>query len=285
MQIKDIINKNRESITDDELSFFANKIRKNSVEMVYKAQSGHPGGAMGLADIYAVLYLKYLNFTPENVDDHSRDRFLISNGHTCAAQYAALAQRGFFPEEELATFRQLGSRLQGHPSRKYLPIVENSSGSLGQGLSQAGGVALGLKLQNIDAHTYVCISDGECQEGMTWEAAMAIGHNKLDKVIAFVDYNNIQIDGKVEDVMSVADLGEKFRAFGWVTKDASGHDIQDIKSSFDWALANKDNAPKIIIFKTVLGKGVSFMEHNPKWHGTPPDDETYKKAMDELNKL
>ncbi|MES0490948.1 MAG: transketolase [Leptospirales bacterium] len=275
--------KNQADRNHDDIQYFANKLRKNIVSMVHKAKSGHPGGALGLADIYATLYLKFLKYDTNNPEDMNRDRFLLSNGHVCAVQYSALAQVGFFPEAELATFRELGSRLQGHPSRKFLPIIENSSGSLGQGLSQAGGVALGLKQQSITSKTFVCISDGECQEGMTWEAAMAIAHRNLDNIIAFVDYNNIQIDGTTDQVMSLGDLEAKFKSFGWLAKTFDGHNIDSTLEGFNWALEQTEQKPKIVLFKTVLGKGVSFMENQPKWHGSPPGDEDFKKAMAELS--
>jgi transketolase len=245
--------------------------------MVFRANSGHPGGPLGLADIYAYLYFKVLNLKGEH-----RDRLLISNGHVCAVRYSAMAVRGQLPESELATFRRLGSRLQGHPSTKYLPEVENSSGSLGQGLANASGLALGLRLQKSPARVFLGMSDGECQEGMTWEAAMAAAHNRLTNIHPFLDFNNIQIDGKVEKVMGVEPLDRKFEAFGWRVRVASGHDFGEIGAAFDWSLKD-EGTPKMILFKTVLGKGVSFMENNPDWHGTPPNQKDRDAAMMELS--
>ncbi len=267
--------------THDELRLVANRIRRNAVEAVYLANSGHPGGPLGLADIYAVLYFKVLNYDVKNTMADSRDRLLLSNGHVCAVKYAAMALAGYFSEEELATFRKLGSRLQGHPSTRYFPELENSSGSLGQGLSNAHGVALGLKLRKNPARVFVGMSDGECQEGMTWEAAMAAAHYKTDNLIAFIDWNNIQIDGFVDDVMSLGDFEGKFKAFGWQTKVADGHDLVAIEAAFQWAL-QAQGGPKVILFKTRLGKGVSFMENNPDWHGSPPKKEQRDQAMQEL---
>lgn len=280
--VNEIRKKGKDSINTEDLAQCSKKIRKDIVEMVYLAASGHPGGALGLTDIFTVLYLKFLN--QSNTDKYHHDRFLISNGHVCAVQYASMALVGLIPEEELKTFRKLGSRLQGHPSTHYLPMLANSSGSLGQGLSQACGEALGKRLQNHPGQVYICISDGECDEGMTWEAAMSVAHYKLDNISAFVDYNHIQIDGRVEDVMNLGDLSEKFRSFGWLTKSANGHDFNEIIKAFEWSLV-KEGKPKIILFETTLGKGVSFMENNPKWHGSPPSKEDFEKAIEEIKNL
>jgi transketolase len=281
-KLKNILTKDRSEISNDDLAYCANKLRTDIVKMVYLAASGHPGGALGLADIYTALYLKILNLNADKPEQS--DRFLLSNGHVCAIQYASMSLVGMFPEDELWTFRKLGSRLQGHPSTHYLPRLYNSSGSLGQGLSQACGAALGMRLQNFTGRLYICISDGECQEGMTWEAAMSIAHYKLDHVTAFVDYNHIQIDGKIEDVMNLGNLADKFSSFGWLTKSVSGHDFEQILAAFEWSKV-KEGKPKVILFENTLGKNVSFMENQPKWHGSPPDKQQYELAMNELNSL
>lgn len=275
-KLSEICSRKAADITDSDLKFLANRIRQNAVEMVFRANSGHPGGPLGLADIYAYLYFKVLK-----LDGESRDRLLISNGHVCAVRYSAMAIRGQFDEAELATFRRVGSRLQGHPSTKFFPLVENSSGSLGQGLANASGLALGLKLQNNTGRVFLGMSDGECQEGMTWEAAMAAAHNRITNLHPFLDFNNIQIDGKVEKVMAIEPLDQKFQGFGWKVKVADGHDFKAIADAFDWSLKN-EGAPKIILFKTVLGKGVSFMENNPDWHGSPPNQKDRDLAQAEL---
>ncbi|MCB1200761.1 MAG: transketolase [Leptospiraceae bacterium] len=278
----------KEELSEQHLRFLASRLRMNIVEMVYQANSGHPGGPLGLADIYTVLAYKIMNHKPSNPEWEQRDRLLISNGHVCAVRYSMMAMKGYFPETELSTFRQLGSRLQGHPSSKFLPMVENSSGSLGQGLSNAGGLALGLKLRKSDSRVFLGMSDGECQEGMTWEAAMAIAHRKVTNIHPFLDWNNIQIDGNVENVMALGDLQKKFESFGWEVTVKDGHNLQEIEEAFAWSLAAKD-APRMILFKTVLGKGVSFMENNPDWHGSPPKekdrDEAFIQIMRERDSL
>lgn len=276
-RLNQIVTKKMADVSEDDLRFIANRIRKNIVEMIFQANSGHPGGPLGLADIYAYLYFKILK-----LEGTQRDRLLISNGHVCAVRYASMAVRGQIEESELKTFRRLGSRLQGHPSTKYLPEVENSSGSLGQGLANASGLALGLRFQKNPARVFLGMSDGECQEGMTWEAAMAAAHNKLTNIHPFLDFNNIQIDGKVENVMGVEPLDKKFESFGWKVRVADGHDFGAIESAFTWSLQD-EGAPKMILFKTTLGKGVSFMEHNPDWHGTPPAQKDRDAALEELS--
>ncbi|TGM91075.1 transketolase [Leptospira licerasiae] len=267
-----------------EIKIFANNIRKNVIKMVTAAKSGHPGGPLGLADIYAVLYKKVLNHKPSDPDWEDRDRLILSNGHVCAVRYAAMAQAGFFPESELLTFRNINSKLQGHPSTRYLKGIESSSGSLGQGLSIAVGIALGARLSKKDYKVYACISDGECGEGMTWEAAQSAAHYKTDNLIAFMDKNGIQIDGFTKDVMNLEPLNKKFAAFGWNVLEADGHNVEAIISAFEKAKAHK-GSPTIILFETVLGKGVSFMENNPGWHGTPPNAEQEKKALKELEQV
>ncbi|EMF82755.1 transketolase, thiamine pyrophosphate-binding domain protein [Leptospira weilii serovar Topaz str. LT2116] len=265
-----------------ELKNFANELRKSVIRMVTAANSGHPGGPLGLADIYAVLYKKILNHKPSNPDWEERDRLILSNGHVCAIRYAAMAHSGYFPVEDLLTFRKLGSKLQGHPSTRYMSGIESSSGSLGQGLSVSVGLALGARFKKQSHKIYTCISDGECGEGMTWEAAQSAAHYKLDNLIAFMDKNGIQIDGFTKDIMNLEPLSKKFLSFGWNVLEADGHDIEQIISTFEKAKLHK-GSPTIILFDTVLGKGVSFMENNPGWHGTPPKPEEEKKALEELS--
>ena len=269
-----------ENRTDEEIATHAREIRKSIVTMVHAASSGHPGGALGLADIFAVLYFDVLNIDPEDPDRSSRDRLLISNGHVSAVRYAAMAERGYFPKEELLTFRAIGSRLQGHPSTRSMKGLDNSSGSLGQGLSQAVGQVLGARLNGQNHRVFICTSDGEMGEGMSWEAAQAAAHYRAP-VVAFMDMNGIQIDGFTKDVLDLRDLGEKFRAFGWSVLETDGHDIPAIREAFRKAMEMADG-PVMILFRTILGKGVSFMENNPGWHGKAPSDEELKKALVEL---
>ncbi|RME88270.1 MAG: transketolase [Candidatus Hydrogenedentota bacterium] len=271
----------KENLSYEDLKAIALFIRMLIVDMVAHAKSGHPGGALGLADIYTYLYFKHLKLELKNPFAENRDRLILSHGHVCAVRYSAMALKGILPLEELYTFRKIGSRLQGHPSTRYLPEAENSSGSLGQGLSTASGLALGLRLQKNPARVFVGISDGECQEGMTWEAAMAAAHYQLGNLTGFLDYNDIQIDGFVHNVMNVGNLAEKFRAFGWLVREASGHDFSAIEEAFHWANADREK-PAMIVFRTTLGKGVSFMENNPGWHGKPPGEEDRVKALKEL---
>jgi len=249
------------------------------IRMVAEAHSGHPGGPLGLAEIFSVLYFHLLRHDPKNPDWEDRDRLVLSNGHVCAVRYAAMARSGYFSVEELVTFRRLESRLQGHPSRIYLPGLETSSGSLGHGLAQAVGMALGSRGKGF--RIYCSLSDGECQEGSTWEAALHAAHYKVDNLTAFVDRNFIQIDGNTEKIMSLEPLGAKFRAFGWETFHENGHDVEKIIAAFERARTVKGK-PSVIIFHTTLGKGVSFMENNNEWHGKPPTPEEGKKALKEL---
>lgn len=279
-----MLQKPRDQRTQEDLKLYASRVRQLAVEMVYQAKCGHPGGPMGLADIFAFLYGKYLNVDPANPNDPNRDRLILSNGHVCAVRYAAMGLAGYFQDQDLLSFRKLGSPFQGHPSTKYLPELENSSGSLGQGLSNATGLALGLKLQGNQARVIAALSDGECQEGMTWEAAMAAAHHKADNLTAFIDGNNIQIDGYVEDVMNVGELAEKFASFGWEVKTADGHDMAAIEAAFQWS-EQKKSKPKLIYFNTTLGKGVSYMENQPGWHGVAPNEEQRNQAHQELIEL
>jgi transketolase len=261
----------------------AKEIREEVIKMVTSAKSGHPGGPLGLADIYSALYFKILKHDPQNPNWEERDRLILSNGHVCAVRYASMALSGYFPKEDLASFRNINSKLQGHPSTRYMEGLETSSGSLGQGLSVATGIALGLRHQKKSNRVYVCISDGECGEGMTWEAAQSAVHYKLDNLVAFMDRNFIQIDGNTEEVMRLEPLGQKFKTFGWNLIEADGHNMDEILSSFEKAKAFT-GAPTLILFRTTLGKGVSFMENKPEWHGTPPSAEQAKQALEELSK-
>jgi transketolase len=264
-----------------EIEKFANDIRIQIIKMVTAAKSGHPGGPLGLADIFAVLYKKVLNHNPKDPNWEKRDRLVLSNGHTCAVRYASMALSGYFPVADLLTFRDINSRLQGHPSTRYMEGLETSSGSLGQGLSISGGLALGAKIKGESHKIYTCISDGECGEGMTWEGAQSAVHFKLDNLIAFMDRNFIQIDGNTEEVMRLEPLPEKFRSFGWNVIEANGHNVKEIISSFD-KVKNHKGSPSLIVFRTTIGKGVSYMENQAKWHGTPPSKEQEEQALKEL---
>jgi len=258
------------------------QIRREVIKMVTSANSGHPGGPLGLADIYAALYSEILRHNPKEPEWDERDRLILSNGHVCAVRYAAMALTGYFPIEDLASFRGISSYLQGHPSTRYMKGIESSSGSLGQGLSVAVGLSLGAKLKKQSHTIYACISDGECGEGMTWEAAQSAVHYKCENLIAFMDRNFIQIDGNTEEVMRLEPLDQKFEAFGWHVLRANGHNLEEIFSAFAEAKAHR-GSPVLIVFRTVLGKGVSFMENNYKWHGSPPSKEQADEALAELS--
>ena len=272
-----------EDISDEEIIQYALEIRRLIIRMVHAAACGHPGGPLGLADIFAVLYFDILRHSAAQPDWPERDRLLLSNGHVSAVRYAAMKLAGYFSDLDLLTFRKLGSPFQGHPSTRYLPKVENSGGSLGQGLSAAFGLALGLRLQKQSARVFVSLSDGECGEGMTWEAAASAAHYKVP-LIAFIDNNGIQIDGKTKDVCDLGDLAQKFRAFAWEVREADGHSIPDIRRVFREAIKSslKNPGPQMIVFHTVLGKGVSFMQDNYQWHGVAPNAEESQKALTEL---
>jgi transketolase len=265
----------------EELKLKAKQIRIEVIKMVTAAKSGHPGGPLGLADIYSALYFKILKQDPKNPNWEERDRLILSNGHVCAVRYASMALSGYFPVEDLKTFRNINSKLQGHPSTRYMEGLETSSGSLGQGLSLATGIALGLRHQKKSNRVYACISDGECGEGMTWEAAQSAVHYKLDNLIAFMDRNFIQIDGNTEDIMRLEPLGKKFETFGWNLIEASGHSMDEILAAFEKAQKHT-GSPTLIVFRTIIGKGVSFMENKAEWHGTPPNAEQEKLALAEL---
>ena len=259
------------------------KLRKQILMMIHNAQSGHPGGSLSSVDILNVLFTKCMKHYPEcenNPNYKNRDRFILSKGHASASLYAILAHCGYFKEDELMTFRLFGSKLQGHPCSNKLKGIEISTGSLGQGLSIACGMALGLKLDNTDSKVFVYMGDGETQEGSVWEAAMNAAHNNLKNIIAFVDRNKLQIDGSTENVKAVGDVAEKFKAFGWNTIEINGHDINEIYSAIE--TAKKAEKPTVIVANTIKGKGVSFMENNAGWHGKAPNDEQLKDALKEL---
>lgn len=264
-----------------ELQQRAKAVRRHIITMLGEAGSGHPGGSLSAADIVSVLYFDTMKLDPEKPEWPGRDRFVLSKGHAAPVLYAALAEKGFFPQEELMTLRKLGSRLQGHPDMKKLPGVEMSTGSLGQGLSAASGMALGLRLDGGQQRVYALLGDGEVQEGQIWEAAMAAGHFKLDNLTAFLDYNNLQIDGPVDVVMDVAPLNDKWRSFGWHVLEIDGHDIAQIRQALKEAQATKGK-PTMIIAKTTKGKGVSFMENQVGWHGNAPKPEQVEQALQEL---
>lgn len=263
------------------LAQHANNMRQEIVKMVAAANSGHPGGSLSAADILAVLYFHEMNVGADKVQDPDRDRFVLSKGHASPVLYAALAEKGYLPKEELATFRKINSRLQGHPSKKTLPGVEQSTGSLGQGLSAANGMALAGRLDKRDYRVYALLGDGEIQEGMVWEAAMAAGHYKLDNLVAILDYNHLQIDGNVEDIMNVGPVADKFRAFNWHVIEIDGHNLEEIIAALEEAKAVKGQ-PTFIVAHTVKGKGVSFMENACGWHGTAPNAEQLEQALTEL---
>ena len=267
-----------------ELQKTANEVRKGIVTAVHSAKAGHPGGSLSAADIFTYLYFEEMNIDPKNPKKEDRDRFVLSKGHTAPGLYSALAQRGYFPVEDLKTLRHLGSYLQGHPDMKHIPGVDMSSGSLGQGISAAGGMALSAKLCGDSYRVYTLLGDGEIQEGQVWEASMFAGHRKLDNLVVMVDNNGLQIDGKIEDVCSPYPIGDKFKAFNFhVIENVDAHDFDAIRAAFEEAKATK-GMPTAIIFKSVKGKGVSFMENNAGWHGKAPNDEEYETAMAELEK-
>lgn len=270
----------RETLLKD-LTEKARQIRVDIVTMIHAAKSGHPGGSLSGTDLITALYFYKLRHNPKDPQWKDRDRFILSKGHVCPLLYAQLAESGYFPVEELMTLRKTGSRLQGHPHRLKTPGVEQTSGSLGQGLSVANGIAMALKLDNSPARVYCLIGDGESQEGQIWEAAMSAAHYKLDNVCAIYDYNHLQIDGRVEDVMDVGPVADKWRAFGWNVIEIDGHDMAAITKAYDEAETVKGK-PSVILANTVKGKGVSFMENVASWHGTAPNDEQLKTALMEL---
>ena len=268
-----------------ELQKTANEIRKGIVTAVHSAKAGHPGGSLSATELFTYLYFEEMNIYPKEPKKADRDRFVLSKGHTAPGLYSTLAHRGYFPVEDLKTLRHIGSYLQGHPDMKHIPGVDMSSGSLGQGISAAVGMALSAKLSNEDYRVYTLLGDGEIQEGQVWEAAMFAGHRKLDNLTVIVDNNGLQIDGKIEDVCSPYPIDKKFEAFNFhVINVEDGNDFDQLKAAFDEAKATK-GMPTAIVMKTVKGKGVSFMENNAGWHGKAPNDAEYEIAMADLEKV
>ena len=268
-----------------ELKKIANEVRKGIVTAVHSAKAGHPGGSLSAADIFTYLYFEEMNIDPKNPTDPDRDRFVLSKGHTAPGYYSAMAQRGYFPVEELLTLRHVDSRLQGHPCMQDLPGIDMSSGSLGQGISAAVGMAIAGKLDNKSYRVYTLLGDGEIQEGQVWEASMLAGHRHLDNLVVIVDNNGLQIDGRIEDVNSPYPIDKKFEPFNFhVINVADGNDMDQLRAAFEEAKTVKGQ-PTAIIAKTVKGKGVSFMENQASWHGTAPNDEQYAVAMADLEKV
>ena len=272
-------------VTDEfvkDLKVTANNIRKSIIEEVYSAASGHSGGSLSAADILTVLYFYQMNIDPKDPKNENRDRFVLSKGHASPVLYATLAERGYFSKDELKSFRKLGSMLQGHPDMKGVPGVDMSTGSLGQGLSAANGMALASKIDSKGYRVYALLGDGEIEEGQIWEAAMTSSHYKLDNLCVIVDNNNLQIDGSVDNVMNVYPIDEKFKSFGFEVFTVDGNNIDELIAVFEKAKTVKGK-PTAIVAKTVKGKGVSFMENQVGWHGKAPKEEEYNQAMDELN--
>ncbi len=267
-----------------ELAKMANEVRKGIVTAVHSAKAGHPGGSLSAADMFTYLYFEEMNVDPKNPKMENRDRFVLSKGHTAPGLYSVLANRGYFPVEDLKTLRKLGSYLQGHPCMQETPGVDMSSGSLGQGLSAAVGMALAAKMGKKDYRVYCLCGDGEIQEGQIWEASMFAGHRKLDNLVVIVDNNGLQIDGNVADVCSPYPIDKKFEAFNFHTININGNDMDEIAAAMKEARQTKGQ-PTAIIMKTVKGKGVSFMENNAGWHGKAPNDEEYATAMADLEKI
>ena len=266
-----------------ELQKVANEVRKGIITSVHAAKAGHPGGSLSAADIFTYLYFEEMNVDPKDPKKADRDRFVLSKGHTAPGLYSALAQKGYFPVEDLETLRHLGSYLQGHPDMKHIPGVDMSSGSLGQGSSAAVGMAIAGKMDNADYRVYTLLGDGEIQEGQVWEASMMAGFRKLDNLVVIVDNNNLQIDGAIDEVCSPYPIDKKFEAFNFHVINIDGNDFDQIDAAFKEAKATK-GMPTAIIAHTVKGKGVSFMENQVGWHGTAPNDEQYAVAMEELEK-
>ena len=267
-----------------ELMKTANEVRKGIVTAVHSAKAGHPGGSLSAADIFTYLYFEEMNIDPKEPKKADRDRFVLSKGHTAPGLYSVLAQRGYFPVEDLKTLRHTGSYLQGHPDMKHIPGVDMSSGSLGQGISAAVGMAIAGKLDNADYRVYTLLGDGEIQEGQVWEAAMFAGSRKLDNLVVIVDNNGLQIDGPIDEVNSPYPIGAKFEAFNFNVVEIDGHDFDQIADAFKQAKECKGK-PTAIIMKTIKGKGVSFMENQVSWHGSAPNDEQCKQALEELEKV
>lgn len=264
------------------LKLTAYKIRRHALDAVYSAKSGHPGGSLSIAEILSVLYFHVMNVDPANPKNPDRDRFVLSKGHCAPALYGTLAERGFFPKEDIKTFRRIDSYLQGHPDMKHVPGVDMSTGSLGQGICAANGMALAAKLDKKDYRVYTVLGDGELEEGQVWEAAMFAAHYKLDNLTAFVDLNLLQIDGDVRKVMNPTPVDKKFEAFGWNVIITDAHDVGKLINAVETAKTVKGK-PTVIIAESTKGKGVSFMENNAAWHGAAPNDEQYAAAIKEID--
>ena len=269
-------------MNNKELELIAYKIRKHALIGVHSAKSGHPGGSLSIAEILSVLYFDEMNVDANNPKNPDRDRFVLSKGHCAPALYGALAEKGYFPKEDIRTLRQADSYLQGHPDMKHIPGVDMSTGSLGQGICAANGMALAAKLDGKSYRVYAILGDGECEEGQVWEAAMFASHYKLDNLTAFVDFNGLQIDGDITKVMNPTPFDQKFKSFGWNVITIDAHNVGEIKSAIESA-KNCKGKPTVIIAKSVKGKGVSFMENNAAWHGSAPNDEQFETAMKELD--
>ena len=259
-------------------------LKKNVISMIYKAQSGHPGGSLSVAEFVTACYFRQMDLDPKDPHWEDRDRFVLSKGHVCPAQYAALAMRGFFPMETLDTLRKEGSILQGHPDMKKCPGIDISTGSLGQGLACGVGMAIAGKMNKKGYRVYAAVGDGECNEGEIWEACQTAYKYQLDNLVVFVDYNNLQLDGTCEEIMPPIDLGAKFRAFGFDVYEIDGNDMEQMVAALDLAAVTKNGKPKCIFGHTVKGKGVSYMENQCSWHGVAPNDAEYKQAMEELDR-
>ncbi|MFI3212680.1 MAG: transketolase [Eubacteriales bacterium] len=271
-------------MTNLELQKMANEVRKGIVTGVHSAKAGHPGGSLSAADIYTFLYFEEMNIDPKDPKNEGRDRFVLSKGHTAPGLYSVMANRGYFPVEEMKTLRKLGSHLQGHPCMQHVPGIDMSSGSLGQGISAAVGMALSSKMDEKDYRVYTLLGDGEIQEGQVWEAAMFAGHRKLDNLVVIVDNNGLQIDGNIDDVCSPNPIDKKFEAFNFHVVKVDAHDFDALRAAFNEAKATK-GMPTAIIATSMKGKGVSFMEGQASWHGTAPNDEQYAIAMADLEKI
>lgn len=265
----------------NEIQAFCKQIRRHIIEMIYEAKSGHPGGSLSAVEILSVLFLEEMRNDPKRPDWPERDRVVMGKGHAAPVLYAVMAECGYTPVDQLKTLRKLGSIYQGHPDRRFIPALEASTGSLGEGLSVGLGMALAARLDNSPTRAYVLLGDGEIQEGQIWEAAMFGAFHKVDNIVAIVDYNRIQLDGFVKDIMEIEPLADKWRAFGWHTIEVDGHDIPALRKAYDEARATKGK-PTVLIAHTIKGKGVSFMENNPKFHGAAPNKEEMEKAMKEL---
>lgn len=269
-------------VEEKQLRLTACKVRKGIIEGTYNAKSGHPGGSLSAADLFTYLYFKEMNIDPKDPKSDNRDRFVLSKGHTAPGLYSTLANKGFFPIEDLKTLRKIDSYLQGHPNMNTVPGIDMSTGSLGQGISTAVGMAKGAKYRNLDCRVYTLLGDGELQEGQVWEALMFASHYKLDNLCVIIDNNGLQIDGKIDDVMSPYPIVEKLESFGCEVKVIDGHNFNELEEAFKLARKTIDK-PFAIVMKTIKGKGISFMENKEGWHGKAPNKEEYDKAMNELN--